>query len=437
MSAPAQRIARAARGTARHGRLLGLGWLRQHLKPLERDLRRLRLPYRGFRRKVLYGSPLRADVRALRGWRGDAPRVAMRNYLNHPLWATYRTHPPLRYAPSPVAELDHWVDLLPETDDRGQTPWNHRSRLRARRPHILEVEHWLQLAGARWGNWELAVSQLRRAEERVLASECRVVLAYSEGALEHFRRFLGPHTWHKLDSLFPAIPHQPASARPGGDAFTILTIGNRFSDKGIPEALAAFERLRARHGTRVRMILVSRQLPPGWILPEGVELHGTFRMASELKAAVYQAADVYLELPYVDSLTCLIEASAFGVPAITTRIHHGEGFVRDGENGYLVDPPFFAYSDGLGTRWRNYHDFFIDLTGTRASGGLDGVVDDVVNRLELMVSGGVDIDELRRRARDLHAERFSPEVRNARLNEIYEQALGATAGSDARSGWQE
>jgi len=45
----------------------------------------------------------------------------------------------------------------------------------------------------------------------------------------------------------------------------------------------------------------------------------------------------------------------FGVrrSCITTRIHHGEDFVREGDDGYMVDPPFFAYSDGLGTRWKN------------------------------------------------------------------------------------
>ncbi len=59
----------------------------------------------------------------------------------------------------------------------------------------------------------------------------------------------------------------------------------------------------------------------------------------------------------------------------------------------------------------------------REAGQLAGVVQDLVDRLELMLAGDVDIEELRRGARRLHAERFSPEARNQRLNAVYARAL--------------
>ncbi len=67
---------------------LGRRSMLRYLRPLRRDPQKLKLPCRNYRRKVLYGSPLWADVRALRAWRGTRPRVAIRNYLNHPLWST-------------------------------------------------------------------------------------------------------------------------------------------------------------------------------------------------------------------------------------------------------------------------------------------------------------------------------------------------------------
>jgi len=397
---------------------------RRYLTPLARDIRILRHPYRGGRRRAIFGTRLGADIRALQKWRGESPRVAMRNYFNHPVWRTYRTHPPLRYAPSPLAELDHWVDNLPERGGDGVIPADHRTTRRARRPHIVELQHWCLLTGELFGEWGRARRALPRAKQRVSAEECRAVITYSRGSAEHFRHFLHPEVWDKIDCVFPAYPFQPEAARSRHGAFTVLAIGDRFSDKGIPEALNAFEVLRKRHGGRVRMVLVSSSVPSGYRLPEGVVVHDTPRMSPELRSAIYRSADVLVELPYLDSLTCLIEASAFGVPAVATRIHHGEDFVREGVNGFLVDPPLYGYSEGYGKRWRLLSDFMADVQFMREEGRLQGVVDQVVDRLEVLLSAYDDLDDLRSGARRLHAERFSPEVRNARLTEIYARALG-------------
>ena len=157
-------------------------------------------------------------------------------------------------------------------------------------------------------------------------------------------------------------------------------------------------------------------------------------MSPELRSAIYRSADVLVELPYLDSMTCLIEASAFGVPAVATRIHHGEDFVREGVNGYLVDPPLYAYSEGYGSRWRLLSDFMADVQGMREEGRLRGVVDQV-DRLDVMLSEYDQLDDLRAGARRLHAERFAPGVRNARLNGINARARPMRAPAVNRGKW--
>lgn len=393
-----------------------------------------------FRAKLL-GTPLRADLRALATWRGEQPRVALRNYFNHPVWWTYKTHPALPYAPSPLAELDHWVDRLPEqrsplrTDRVEHSDGPRRSgtsgalsdgraRRRAGRPHIVEVEHWCFLAGAGLRAWGQALDRRHLAEERVRAERCRRVITQSRGLVAHFQQFLAADVWPKLEYVFPACPQQPEVARPPRETFTMIAISNRLSDKGIPEALRAFEVLRQRHGPRVRMVLVSSAVPRSYRLPEGVEVEATARMTPELKARVYRRADVLVEPVYSDAMSNFSEACSYGVPAVATRIHHGEDLVRDGVSGYLVDAPLFAYSEGYGSRWRTWTDFVAEVDSLRAAGGFDGVVADVVDRLELMLQGNGHLGELRSGARRLHAERFSPEVRNAKLNQIYATTLG-------------
>ncbi len=403
---------------------------RRYLGPLARDLGVARKASALGRRKALFGTPLRSDLRALSTWRGDTPRIALRNHFNHPVWSTYRTHPPLRFAPSPLAELDHWVNLLPEqVGPQGEVSSGQTARRRAARPHVLEVEHWSLLAGLRGDSWSLVFRELKRVDARVRRDECRAVVTLSRGLLEHFREFLAPDVWPKLDYAFPAWPSQPDLQTRSDDAFTILTIGNRLSDKGIPEVLRAFEVLRERHGGRVRMVLVSGTVPRGWHLPEGVALCNTLRMSPALKTSIYGSADVLVVPAFWETLGNFVEASAFGLPIVATRMHHEEDFVRDGQSGYLIDSPLHAYDEGFGTRWESWGEFMAEVERKREAGELAGVVRDLVDRLELMVSGGVDLKDLRGGARRLHAERFSPEVRNARLRAIYARALGATTGS--------
>lgn len=397
------------------------------MRPLKRDLRAARAASVGvgLRRKALLGTALRSDLRAVKTWRGHSPRIALRNHYNHPAWWTYRTHPPVPYAPSPLAQLDHWINRLPERNGWSQTAAPSRRALRRRdRPHVLEVEHWCFLTGARPDQWELALTRRGHAEDRLRAPQCKAVVTQSRGLLEHFRRFLAPDVCHKLHHIFPAVPSQPEAATVNGDTFTILAIANRLSDKGIPEALRAFAILRGRLGPRVRMVLVSgtarrwrRQFPPE------LEVVDTIRMNPELKAQVYRRADVLLEPTYSEGLANIPEACAFGVPTVATRIHHGEDFVQDGVSGFLVDSPLSAYSEGYGTRWRSWAKFMGEIDRMRAQGGLDRVMEGIVDRLEPMATGEIDLDHLRSGARRLHTERFSPGVRNARINEIYRLAL--------------
>lgn len=140
---------------------------------------------------------------------------------------------------------------------------------RARRPHVIEVDYWFRLTDADPFEWSLARSQLQLARDRVRGDTCKAVITMTPALAEHFRRVLGPEVWPKIDYAYPAFPAQPDVKRLRNGTFTLLTIGNRLSDKGIPEALRAFEILRGRHGAAVRMVLVSKALPAGYRVPEG------------------------------------------------------------------------------------------------------------------------------------------------------------------------
>ncbi len=129
-------------------------------------------------------------------------------------------------------------------------------------------------------------------------------------------------------------------------------------------------------------------------------------MSDETKREVYQSADALLLPCYSETAACFTEATSFGLPIVTTRIHHGDEFVRDGVTGFLLDALLFIYSPDYGKRWKTAEEFWVDLEAMRERGDLEPVVEQAVDRLDAMISGRMDVEAMRRSARDLHAERF-------------------------------
>jgi glycosyltransferase involved in cell wall biosynthesis len=286
----------------------------------------------------------------------------------------------------------------------------------------VECEHILALARD-ITDWQHGLRNIDLINRLVAHEKCRFVFTYSAGLVEHSRRYLRPDLWCKLGHIYLCSSTQPASPPPLSNSFTILMIASRYSDKGLPEALQAFRVMRERHGNNVQMLLVTQALPPGVVLPEGIRHYDTPRMSDSLKTQVFQAAHVLYIPCYSDTAVPLCEANAFGVPVLTTRIHHGDEYVQDGVTGYLITPPVYSYSEHYGTRWKRWEDFLADLDGMRERGELQTVVDQSIDRLEAMFNDRARLVEMGNAARTLHADRFSPDARNRRVLRLYEAAL--------------
>jgi len=114
----------------------------------------------------------------------------------------------------------------------------------------------------------------------------------------------------------------------------LLFVGRSFVPKGGRDLLAAFERVRAAHPD-ARLWIVSRD-PPDW-LPPGAEHLGV--LDRRALARRYAAASFFV-LPTLRECFGLsfLEAMAFGVPCIGTRIEAIPEIVADGETGLLVPP---------------------------------------------------------------------------------------------------
>jgi glycosyltransferase involved in cell wall biosynthesis len=149
--------------------------------------------------------------------------------------------------------------------------------------------------------------------------------------------------------LEPAPPPDPeASSRyewyPNGKAPVVLFAGRLIESKGILDVLAAVEEIASRQDVR---LLIAGSGP----LQETVRTrlsYGPLRQAArflgyitgpELRAA-YECADVFI-LPTTHGEGfphAVLDALRYGVPIVCTATRGLADFLRDGENGFFVEP---------------------------------------------------------------------------------------------------
>jgi glycosyltransferase involved in cell wall biosynthesis len=129
-----------------------------------------------------------------------------------------------------------------------------------------------------------------------------------------------------------ALPDQNATTQER-DGREILFVGVDWERKGGPELLAAFERVRAAH-PKARLSIVG--CDPRIDAP-GVSVFG--RLPLEEVSSHYQRASVFcLPTRREPFGVVLIEALQYGLPVVATRVGAVPDLIRDGENGFLVEP---------------------------------------------------------------------------------------------------
>ncbi|MBF0394860.1 MAG: glycosyltransferase [Alphaproteobacteria bacterium] len=325
------------------------------------------------------------------------------DFDRHPLFRCYWTHPPIRYSWRPVASLVHRLNRVSGIGGR---------------PFVVEFEHPL-IATQESLDY---VEMLRRVPDLAAAFRapaCRGIIAPSPGAARETARYLpDPEILAKIRVSRPAIPAEPASA-PHDGPFRLFHIASKFWGKGTAIALDVFANLRARHGAAVEFDLVTNDLPSGWPLPDGVRLIAVDRMAPKQRRALYDRADLFLLPLLQDSCGVFLECLAHGLPVLSTRIYDKDDMVEHGASGWLVETPLSLWDGAFGHDWTDWADFNARAARMYAAGAFAPMADEMLELTDAMVRDRAARARLARGARDLHARRFTPEIRNAGLLTLY------------------
>jgi len=192
---------------------------------------------------------------------------------------------------------------------------------------------------------EFANVQDEHFAEKVQAAD--FVVCISNFARSQTMQHSSPANWGKLEVARLGVdPSLYAAARTSSRAapFTMLCVGRLTPAKGQHLLLEAMARLRER-GEQVQLVLVGdgpdrvslQALAQQLQLEEIVTFCGALNQ-DEVKAA-YQRCDAFVLPSFAEGIpVVLMEAMAFGLPCVSTRIAGIPELITDGENGFLTSP---------------------------------------------------------------------------------------------------
>ncbi len=216
-------------------------------------------------------------------------------------------------------------------------------------PWAIDTE--MAVALARFHQRTFDRPMFRRILSRSLASpRCVALTAWTGKAARGAIAAGAPRA--KVRVVMPSVRPDPrmSAQRPRRKGTRLLFVGADFERKGGAELLLAFGKVHeAVPGARLRMVTSVPERYAGLARQPGVEIVGS-APREDLYATHYPWADVFVSATYQDTYgLALIEAMAFGLPVVATRVFGMEEIVAHGRTGLLLAqaPPSGFARDGL------------------------------------------------------------------------------------------
>ena len=296
---------------------------------------------------------------------------------------------------------------------------------------VYSLAHYAEaLAFSVWGapvpRW-LRAAYIKRM---LLQDNCRQVLFWSHAGLKtlvDYGRDQDPRLLNKCRVVYPAIRDvdREIMKRSASKSGLTLMFNGSFFIKGGAHVVDAFERVQKIYpGVRLKLCCdeIKDFVTPNSELRErylsrvkknsGIELGRVSR--EYMLNSVYPNVDIYVLPTYADAFGfAVLEAMSYGVPVIATNYFAIPEMVEDGESGLLIDTSKIDCVKMFpGCSVENipvdFHEY------------MSGCVFDSIMRL---VDSSVKMKKMGEAGLEIARSKFSFQVRNSKMREIYEQAL--------------
>lgn len=274
-----------------------------------------------------------------------------------------------------------------------------------RHPWVIEVESYLPRYKPMRENHPL----FRWGQRRLASDDCRCLIFTSEHTARMNRDKLIAFGVDpaKMTVVYRGVEQYLPGEKDQGN-FTILFAGNGFYRKGGVELLKALQRLGRDD---VRLWIVSTLEVDWGVFPPPETIAWAERtIADDPRITLHRGlphdkllqlmrrAHVFVSTTFADPFNnTVLEAMGAQLPVISSRISSIPEIVDHGRNGYLLDV------DGRDS---------------------DTIADEITSHLRTMMDDATLLQRLGDASLQVVRERFDLRVRNARLKEIYDKALG-------------
>jgi len=204
----------------------------------------------------------------------------------------------------------------------------------------------------------------------------------------------------QISVLYPglAVPETRVGRAPDTGELTFLFVGSDFERKNGAVVLDAFRSVHARY-PRARLIVIGQPRDGRIIAQDGI-YHRPFVPRDELLGKIFPQADVLLLPSRAEGFgLVIVEAMALGIPTIAIDAWAMPEIIRDSENGFLVS---------------------------------DATAENLADRMLRFASNSELAVEMSERCIDIFLEKFSLQVHNQQLANVYANAM-STPVSQRRS----
>ena len=298
---------------------------------------------------------------------------------------------------------------------------------------IVDFEHVGSLFGY-YGDWHKRM--YNAASRRVITKQfssryCRKILPWTDAARRTIENILpSDRIAEKTEVMRLAI--RPAPPRPNNlpshDRVRILFMGTsnfqrEFWSKGGYEALESYRILRANIGDRVELNFrcwMPYEIRTKYSPLKGLHIIDGVLPREELNRLFWQS-DIFLFPSHNTPGLAFLEAMRFGLPIVAKDIWANREIVKNGVNGFLVEPSsgIAYYLPGFVPNWSGDSGPFIQQLKTHDQ----RVIDDIVDCLHSLVESR-NLRERMGSAGLAEVERGSVSIvkRNEQLRRVYEES---------------
>ena len=237
-------------------------------------------------------------------------------------------------------------------------------------------------------------------------------LPMSKAAEKGLVNAFGEEVKEKSQVVYPPFPYKvkPKS----NDVLSFIFISYHFYAKGGKELLKAVKKLEGKF----KLTIVGKM--PKMKLPNNVEFKGRV-LRDELINSILPSYDVIVHPSYWDSFGIApYEAINIGLAGISTNLYALPEFIVHERNGFNFEPPIKYFNDDF---LPNMRFWYTNIEEFAKHHEFPNVVKRLVEYMQYYIDNPKELRKHKRYSKKLAKERFSLEIRNKVLLDVFKRAV--------------